>query len=51
MTPTRTPIEQKIGDFYAACMDEPAIEKLGLSPLEGNLDRISACRQHAHSMD
>jgi putative endopeptidase len=27
-------VEQKIGDFYASCMDEPAIDKLGAKPLE-----------------
>ncbi len=40
----RTPIEQKIGDFYATCMDEPAIEKLGLSPLDTDLARIDAMK-------
>ncbi|MBZ5607428.1 MAG: M13 family metallopeptidase [Acidobacteriia bacterium] len=38
----RTPDEQKIGDFYASCMDEPAIEKLGTKPLQPDLDRIHA---------
>src|ERR1700733_15742338 len=28
--PKRSPIEQKIGDFYGSCMDEPAVNKLGL---------------------
>ncbi len=32
---------QKIGDFYASCMDEPAIEKLGAKPLQSELDRIA----------
>jgi putative endopeptidase len=36
----RTDIEQKIGDFYAACMDEQGIEKLGTGPLQPDLDRI-----------
>ena len=27
--PKRSAVEQKIGDFYASCMDEPAIDKLG----------------------
>src|ERR1019366_439852 len=31
---TRTPVEQKIGDYYAACMDEAAIERKGVSPLK-----------------
>src|SRR4051794_12551631 len=27
MTPNRSPDEQRIGDYYAACMDEAAIER------------------------
>ncbi|MBZ5515850.1 MAG: M13 family metallopeptidase [Acidobacteriia bacterium] len=34
--------EQKIGDYYASCMDEPAIEAAGLKPLADELDRIAA---------
>jgi predicted metalloendopeptidase len=33
-------VEQKIGDYYAACMDEPGIEAAGLAPLEPELKRI-----------
>src|SRR5262249_8331247 len=40
--PNRTAVEQKIGDFYASCMDEQAIEKLGTQPLKAELDRINA---------
>ncbi len=29
-----TPDTQKIGDFYASCLDEAAIEKQGLSAAE-----------------
>jgi endothelin-converting enzyme/putative endopeptidase len=39
---TRTPNEQKIGDYYAACMDEKAINARGLKPLQPELDRIAA---------
>ncbi len=35
--PQRSAVEQKIGDFYASCMDEPAIEKLGIKPIEPEL--------------
>jgi endothelin-converting enzyme/putative endopeptidase len=38
----RTPTQQKIGDYYAACMDTAAIDKLGLKPLQPELDRIAA---------
>jgi putative endopeptidase len=33
---------QKIGDYYASCMDEAAIQKKGLTPLQPELDRINA---------
>ena len=31
--PNRTPLEQKYGDFYAACMDTPLADKKGVAPL------------------
>ncbi len=40
--PQRTAVEQKIGDYYASCMDEAAIDKLGAAPLKPELDRIDA---------
>jgi putative endopeptidase len=33
---------QKIGDYYAAYMDQAAIETNGLAPVEGDLKKISA---------
>jgi len=45
--PTRSPARQKIGDYFAACMDEAAIEKLGMSPLKPDLDSLSALRDKA----
>ena len=41
-TPRRSTVQQKIGDYFAACMDEAAIEKLGAAPLKAHLDRIAA---------
>jgi putative endopeptidase len=38
----RTANQQKIGDYYAACMDTSAIEQKGLRPLQPELDRIAA---------
>jgi len=35
---------QKIGDYFQACMDEPAIEKLGAGPLETGLSEIAALK-------
>jgi endothelin-converting enzyme/putative endopeptidase len=43
-SPTRTANEQKIGDEYATCMDTAAIDKLGIAPLQPELDRIAALR-------
>ena len=43
--PGRTPNEQKIGDEYAGCMDTQAINKLGLTPLKPEFDRIAALRR------
>jgi len=37
-----TPNEQKIGDYYASCMDEDAINAKGWQPLQPELDRIAA---------
>src|SRR5467141_3507603 len=34
-------VSQKIGDYYASCMDEAAIEKLGPKPPLPELDRIA----------
>src|SRR5258708_31640840 len=34
-------VSQKIGDYYASCMDEAAIEKLGAKPLLPELERIA----------
>jgi len=36
----RDAVTQKIGDFYGACIDESAIEKRGLAPVQGDLDAI-----------
>jgi putative endopeptidase len=39
--PPRNAVTQKIGDFYAACMDEGAAEKRGLSAIQPELDAIA----------
>ncbi|HEY3839027.1 MAG TPA: M13 family metallopeptidase [Bryobacteraceae bacterium] len=39
---SRSANEQKIGDFFHACMDETAIEKAGMEPLRPALDAIAA---------
>ena len=40
----RSPTEQKIGDYWAACMDEPGIEAAGVKPVAADLKRIDALR-------
>jgi putative endopeptidase len=34
--------ERKVGDYYAAYMDEAAIESMGIKELKGELDRVAA---------
>ncbi len=41
----RTPAERKVGDYFASCMDEKAIERAGAAPLKADLaaiDRLSS---------
>jgi putative endopeptidase len=42
--PGRSAIEQKIGDFYFACMDEKGINARGTAALKPDLDRIAALK-------
>jgi len=46
-TPDRSPTQQQIGDYFAACMDVDAIERAGLAPLQPDLDRIARLRSKA----
>ena len=38
--PGRSEIEQKIGDYYASCLDTATIDKKGIAPIRSELDRI-----------
>ena len=38
---SRNAVQQKIGDYYAACTNEPAIDAAGIKPLSADLDRIA----------
>jgi putative endopeptidase len=40
----RSPNQQKIGDYYGACMDTAAIDRKGLEPFQPELDRIAALK-------
>jgi predicted metalloendopeptidase len=39
-TPSRDPVTKQIGDYFAACMDEKAIDARGLKPIQAELARI-----------
>jgi len=41
----RTPVQQKIGDFFESCMDEKRIEKLGSAPIQPELHAIAAIKR------
>ena len=40
--PKRDSTHQKIGDYYAACMDEAGADAAGIKPIEAELQRIAA---------
>jgi len=40
-------VTRKVGDFYAACMDQGAIDQQGAAPLKPELDRIAALSSKA----
>jgi putative endopeptidase len=41
---SRTQVQKEVGDFFAACMDEAAIEKAGGAPLAPALARLAAIK-------
>ncbi len=41
---SRSPVNQKIGDYYASCMDEAAIEAKGTAPLKPFMDKINGMK-------
>jgi putative endopeptidase len=43
-SPSRSANDQKIGDYYAACMDEDTVNKLGAKPLAPELAAIAALK-------
>jgi endothelin-converting enzyme/putative endopeptidase len=45
----RDAVTQKVGDFYAACMDEAAVEKRGVSAIKPQLDAIAKLKS-AHDL-
>ena len=49
--PGRNAVNQKIGDYYASCMDEKAIEAKGADPLKPALQRIAGIQSKAEIAD
>ncbi len=42
--PKRSPVSQKIGDYYASCVDEKAADAAGARPIAAELQRIAAMK-------
>jgi putative endopeptidase len=42
--PARTPVQQKIGDYFASCMDTTAIDKLSDTPVNITIARLQGLR-------
>jgi putative endopeptidase len=42
--PKRNAVDQKIGDYYASCMNEEEIDTKGLSAIQAELDKINALK-------
>jgi putative endopeptidase len=49
--PKRSVSEQKIGDYYASCMDENAIDAKGIEPLTPAMERIAKIDSKAQLAD
>ena len=47
----RNPAAQKIGDYYASCIDEKAIEAKATAPLKPDLDRIAKINSKSEIAD
>ncbi|HMK21303.1 MAG TPA: M13 family metallopeptidase [Terriglobales bacterium] len=48
---SRSPVEQKIGDYYGACMDEKAADAKRLDPLKPELARVASASDKAALID
>ncbi len=49
--PNRNAVNQKIGDYYASCMNEKAIDAKGADPLKPSLERIAKIGNKAEIAD
>ena len=50
-SPSRSAIEQKIGDYYSACMDEKAADAKELDPVKRELERVMAVKDKQTLID
>ena len=48
---SRSEVDQKIGDYYASCMDTATINKKGVAPIRPELDRINAIQVRGDVID
>ena len=51
VTPGRSALDQKIGDYFSSCMDTATINKKGLAPIQPELDRINAMTRREEVLD
>src|ERR1700758_5612880 len=49
--PNRSAVNQKIGDYYASCVDEKAIDAKGARPLNPSPDRIATLHSKGETAD
>ncbi|HET7893397.1 MAG TPA: M13 family metallopeptidase N-terminal domain-containing protein, partial [Candidatus Sulfotelmatobacter sp.] len=49
--PKRSAVDQKIGDYYASCIDEKAVDAKGAQTLKPGLDRIAKINSKAEIAD
>jgi endothelin-converting enzyme/putative endopeptidase len=49
--PKRSPTMQKIGDFYASCMDDQTANRKGYQPIEPELQRIGKVKNKQEMME
>jgi putative endopeptidase len=50
-SPSRSAMEQKIGDYYSACMNEKAADAKGLDPVKRELERVMAVKDKQTLID
>jgi len=43
----RTAVQQKVGDYFGACMNTAAIDALGVKPIQPTLDKLDALKTRA----